>query len=224
MPKQGEKRLPKKPLQMPPPPAKSQPIQLEKREWVTNDRPIVLGLDPGFASTGYCLMQRVEGYLMPLQVGVIETQKGDKKQIRDLRVASDDYRRVREIYFELQKIMHAFKPVAVAYEVYQPFTGVQMRTAAWKVARVEGLIVSVGLQHQTLVLPYLTHDLKKGIAVQKSATKVQIERAMVDLVPEIKPKFDAVPKSKREHVADAAGYAFLAFEELDRMLQWVENC
>jgi crossover junction endodeoxyribonuclease RuvC len=190
---------------------------------VGNESPVVLGLDPGFASTGYCLLQRDRGDVQPLAMGVIETKKRSKKQIRDLRVSADDYRRLREIYFELQRIMHEYKPVAVAYEIYQPFTGAHMRAATWKVGRVEGVIVSVGLQHQALVLPYLTIDLKKGIAVQKSASKAQIEQAMVDLVPELKQKFEAVPKTKREHVADAAGYAFLAFEELDKMAQWLEG-
>jgi Holliday junction resolvasome RuvABC endonuclease subunit len=134
--------------------------------------------------------------------------------MRDMRVTADDYRRIKEIYYALQKLMHDFRPVAIAYEVYQPFTGPQMRAGAWKTARVEGLLVSIGLQHEAMVLPYLTLDLKKGIAVAKSATKVQVERAIVDLVPELKPKFAAVAKSKREHVTDAAGYAFLGFEEL----------
>jgi crossover junction endodeoxyribonuclease RuvC len=188
---------------------------------VGNENPIVLGLDPGFAATGYCLLQRAGEYVLPLTMGVIETTKQSKKQIRDLRVTADDYRRVREIYFELQRLMHDFKPVAIAYEVYQPFTGAQLRAATWKVARVEGLIVSIGLQHQALVLPYLTLDLKKGIAVQKSASKAQIEQAMVDLVPDLKAKFEQIPKTKREHVADASGYAFLAFEELDKMAEWL---
>lgn len=196
-------------------------IELNKRAWVGNENPIVLGLDPGFAATGYCLLQRANGYIIPLAVGVIETAKTAKKRARDLRVTADDYRRIKEIYFALQKLMQNFKPVALAYEVYQPFTGAAMRAATWKVARVEGLIVSVGLQYQALVLPYLTLDLKKGIAVQKSATKAQIETAMIDLVPQLKPKFEAVPKTKREHVADAAGYAFLAFEELRALSQMV---
>lgn len=215
--KPGQKRSVKKPL--PPPRATPEEIQLQKRSWVENEAPIVLGLDPGFAATGYCLLQLRGEYIQPLKLGVIETQKAVKKQVRDIRVSADDYRRIKQIYFELQKIMHDFKPVALAYEVYQPFTGAAMRAAAWKVARVEGLIVSVGLQHQVLVLPYLTLDLKKGIAVQKSATKQQVERAMVDLVPGLKAQFEAIAKSKREHVADASGYAFLAFEELRTLAQ-----
>lgn len=184
---------------------------------MTDEHPILLGLDPGFASTGYCLLQRHGEHVLPLAVGVIETAKTPKKQMRDLRVTADDFRRVKEIYYALQKLMHDFRPVAIAYEVYQPFVGVQMRTGAWKTARVEGLITSMGLQHEAIVLPYLTGDLKRGIAVQKSATKVQVENAICDLVPELRPKFAAIAKTKREHVADAAGYAFLAFEELRRM-------
>lgn len=222
MPKRGKKRSVKRSVtstvKLPPNPG----IKLEQRQWVTDVNPVVLGLDPGFASTGYCFLQWLEGHVVPIDLGVITTVKASKKDIPGMRVASDDYRRIREIYFELQRIMHAYKPVAVAYEIYQPFTGVHMRAATWKVARVEGLIVSVGLQHQALVLPYLPLDLKKGIAVQRSATKVQIERAMVDLVPELKSRFGGVAKTKREHVADAAGYAFLALEELAKMSEWME--
>lgn len=212
-------KIGKRPLKRKSPQCKQQPeaINLKKKRWVTDERPIILGLDPGFAATGYCLLQKYNGNVLPLAVGVIETTKTPKKQMRDLRVTADDYRRIKEVYFALQQIMHDFKPAAVAYEVYQPFVGVQMRTGAWKTARVEGLIVSLGLQHEALVLPYLTGDLKRGIAVQKSATKVQVENAIADLVPELRPKFAAIAKSKREHVTDAAGYAFLAFEELGRM-------
>lgn len=192
-------------------------IRLQKKRWVTNDAPIILGLDPGFAATGYCLLQRIGGHVVPLTVGVIETTKTPKKQMRDMRVTADDYRRIKEIYYALQKLMQDFKPVAIAYEVYQPFAGPQMRTGAWKTARVEGLLVGIGLQHEAMVLPYLTIDLKNGIAVARSATKAQVERAIVDLVPELRPKFEAVAKTKREHVADAAGYAYLAVEELQTM-------
>lgn len=215
--KRGKRSI-KKPCQ---PNPGTEGIDLKKRAWVENESPIVLGIDPGFAATGYCFLQRVNGYVLPLAIGVIETVKATKKRARDLRVTADDYRRIKEIYYALQKLMNDFKPVAIAYEVYQPFAGTAMRAATWKVARVEGLIVSIGLQHEALVLPYLTLDLKKGIAVQKNATKVQVERAMVDLVPELAPKFQAVAKTKREHVADAAGYAFLAFEELRSLSQMV---
>lgn len=158
-----------------------------------------------------------------MSLKVIETAGTPKKLMRNLRVSADDYQRIRQIHFAIRGLVTDFDPVAIAYEVYQPFTGrtkggkPNFRTSAWKVSRVEGVLVGVGMVHELLVLPYLPLDLKMGFTGKRSATKGEIQAAMVSRIQGFEAAIMALPKTKREHAADAAGYAYLAFAEMDNM-------
>ena len=103
---------------------------------MTSEAPTVVGLDPGFALTGVAVLRRDGDLVRCEHLEVIETKKTPKKLMRHLRVSADDYQLVRQIHFAIQKVITEYQPVAVAYEVYQPFTGKVkgrqgLRSASW---------------------------------------------------------------------------------------------
>lgn len=168
------------------------------------------------------LQRTADGDVMCRELKVIETKGTPKKLMRGLRVSADDYQRIRQIHFAIRELVIKYNPVAIAYEVYQPFTGKvkgkkNLRASAWKVSRVEGVLVSIGLMHELLILPYLTLDLKGGIAGNRSATKTEVQTALRSKIRAFAEAVDVLPKTKREHVSDAAGYAYLAFAEMDSL-------
>lgn len=135
--------------------------------------------------------------------------------MRNLRVASDDLRRLKELYYDLAGIIQKWKPHALAYEVYQPFKA--QGGNAWKSARAEGMVQAVGLAFDLVLLPFIPVDLKLGIAGNRSASKKVIQDRMCSLVDDFELMLGDFPKTRKEHPADAAGYGLLAFNELQKM-------
>src|SRR6185437_5344007 len=76
---------------------------------------IVLGIDPGLASTGYGIVARREGRLVALDGGVIETPAELARE-----------RRLAEIHAELEQLIGAYEPDAVALE--ELYFGQNVRT------------------------------------------------------------------------------------------------
>jgi Holliday junction resolvasome RuvABC endonuclease subunit len=174
----------------------------------------VIGVDPGLAAMGLAVVTQ-DGRLSPpvlQRLAVHQTRKESRKGRRDLRVSADDAHRMRELYDVLAEELEAWDPVnAVAYEVYTPFRA--QGGSAWKVARVEGIVVSTAWARKVMVLPYLPFDLKTRIGKDRSASKEDIEGRVRKLVHGASAKIDALPKTLREHGADAIGYAAIGLAE-----------
>lgn len=197
-------------------PIASQPIKLQKREWVSAPKLIVMGVDPGLASTGLAILEKAPGKKAScLKLKVIRTKKADKKDRRNLRVTADDSRRLKEIRDGLAELFEDLRPQALAFEVYSPY-GAQ-GGSAWKTARVEGAVQMFGLEREILVLPFLPQDLKRGFCGRVGASKVDVQTALCEKVDDLRTAIQNFPKTVQEHVADAAGHAYLAFEEILRM-------
>ena len=89
----------------------------------------ILGIDPGFASTGVaCLVRDENGAIRVESVRVLSTKKASKKQRVALRVSADDLRRSRALWDGMHELAEGVH--AVAYEVYTPFAAVVARRAA----------------------------------------------------------------------------------------------
>jgi Holliday junction resolvasome RuvABC endonuclease subunit len=191
-------------------------IKLDKKAWVEADTLTVMGVDPGMASTGVVILTKAEGEKPICQhVEVIRTKKAEKKDRRGLRVTADDSRRMREIWNGLADVHQAHRPQALAFEVYTPYRA--QGGTAWKAARIEGAVQMFGLERQMLVLPFLPQDLKRNFCGKLGASKQEVQDAMALKVESLEAMMLRLPKTIREHVADAAGHAYLAFEEIYRM-------
>jgi len=130
-------------------------------------------------------------------------------------VTADDSRRMREIWNGLADLAVKWAPQALAFEVYSPYRA--QGGTAWKAARIEGAVQMFGLERQMLVLPFLPQDLKRGFCGRASASKEAVLEALCSKVENLEQMVQTFPRTQREHVADAAGHAYLAFEEVFRM-------
>lgn len=197
-------------------PMQSQPMELHRKKWVSAQTLVVMGVDPGMASTGITILKK-EPHQKPqcLAMEVVRTKKAEKKDRRGLRVTADDSRRMREIWNGLADMATTWSPQALAFEVYSPYRA--QGGTAWKAARVEGAVQMFGLERQMLVLPFLPQDLKRGFCGKVGASKEAVLEAMCLKVDSLEEMVQGFPKTLREHVADAAGHAYLAFEEIYRM-------
>ena len=122
---------------------------------------------------------------------------------------------MKEIWTGFSRIYDLFSPQALAYEVYTPYRA--QGGSAWKAARVEGAVQFFGLDRDMIVLPFLPQDLKRGICGNVSASKQDVIDAISSKVPNLGPMIEELPKTIREHAADAAGHAYLAFEEIKQV-------
>ena len=150
-----------------------------------------------------------------LHASVIQTKKSGKKQMRGLRVSADDARRVREFWKGLSAIADEYCPTVLAFEVYAPYRS--QGGSAWKTGRIEGAIQMFGFDRGYAVLPFLPLDLKKGICGVQNASKDDVLHAVSERVVGLDKFLQRIHLKLQEHAADAAGHAYLAFEEMSQM-------
>jgi Holliday junction resolvasome RuvABC endonuclease subunit len=177
----------------------------------------VLAVDPGFASMGVAILEKMGPEIQALAVRPLRTEKSDQKMMRNLRVADDDERRYRELWSGLSELTRQFKPHVIAMENYTPFKAVG--SGAWKTCRVCGLVMGFALSRDLTYLSFNPQDLKRRIAGQLSASKEDVQAALVQKVVGLDALIQKYPKGMHEHLADAAGHAYLAFAEIQKLRQ-----
>lgn len=177
-----------------------------------------MGIDPGFRCLGTAVVEwQPEAKQYRLRcLTVVETKKAKKKEMRSLRVADDDQRRLRHFWEMLSSTIGAYSPSVVGVESYAPWPG-QMGGNAWKVAFAYQLSICAGWSHGLLPMVFRPDDLKRRFLGKNAGTKVAVEDALRVLVSGFSEELDKVAKTKREHAADAVGHAVLAIEEAERM-------
>ena len=192
---------------------KRNPVVLQKKAWVDATTLTVLGVDPGFAAMGLAVLEKsTTGPVKTLELRSVKTQKSSKKALRGMRIAADDQRRITELHNALAETAVKYNVHAIAYEVYQPFKA--QGGNAWKASRAEGMVQCFALERQLLLLPFLPVDLKLAIVGKRSASKLEVQQGLYQKAENFEAMIDEILKGEREHVADAAGYAYLAFAEM----------
>jgi len=144
----------------------------------------------------------------------METKPGKKKGSNTLRVTIDDQRRYKEIYTTIDLLCRDFAPFAVGVEAY--LIGQQAASSAWKTAVVYGGVLYYAYSQNMFVAPFLPLDLKRRFVGRQSASKLDVAEGLYPLVDGLENMISVLPKTKREHAVDAAGHAFLVFEEIDK--------
>lgn len=207
---------------------KREPVIIQDKAWVTTSELVVTGVDPGFASNGIAVLKKFPGVLPTVVLGrIIETKKAEKKARSHLRVSADDLRRYTECHAGMENIYRQFNPHAMGIEVYQPGfksrkKGGEEQFKGSTAGQVKSLAVYGGfvfwaLTHGMFVAPFLPSDVKKRFCGKVAASKEEVIHEMCKLVIGLRELLESVPKTKREHIADAAGCAFLVLEEIDKM-------
>jgi Holliday junction resolvasome RuvABC endonuclease subunit len=141
---------------------------------------------------------------------LIKTKKNMGKE-KNLRVSTDDARRLELIWEQFDSVAAEFDLKVVAAEVYQPF---KKASSAWKTAMVYGLVLAWAKSRGVPFWCYLPSDLKRAFGMKASASKEEVAGALYRRVPKLGDQILAHAKTNREHLSDAAGHAYLAVSAL----------
>ena len=147
---------------------------------------IVLGIDPGTASTGYGVVQSVGARLHALEQGVIETRAG---------IALE--RRLTDIHRRVGELLDTHRPEAIAIE--ELYFGANVRTA-FAVGQARGVVLLAAGQRGLPSHSYTPQQVKGAVCCNGRAVKDQVGRMVARLLG-----LDAMPAP--DHAADALAVA-----------------
>jgi len=153
---------------------------------ISKNKKIIMGIDPGFAITGYGLVKLDGKKISPIKHGSItSTTKEPFGQ------------RLNKIYKELKKIINKYKPDTVAIE--ELFFAKNTKTAI-KVGQARGVALLAAWQHKADIKEFTPLQVKQAITGYGFASKIQIQK-MVKLQLNLK----TIPKP--DDIADALAIA-----------------
>jgi crossover junction endodeoxyribonuclease RuvC len=147
---------------------------------------LVLGIDPGTASTGYGIVRSSGSRLAALDQGVIETRP---------HVAIE--RRLAEIHTRVGELLDEHLPDAVAVE--ELYFGANVRTA-FAVGQARGVVLLAAGQRGVPSRSYTPQQVKGAVCGNGRAGKEQVARMVCRLLA-----LEAVPSPS--HAADALAVA-----------------
>jgi crossover junction endodeoxyribonuclease RuvC len=160
---------------------------------------LVLGIDPGTATTGYGLVRENDrGDLEAVAFGVITTPP---------KVPTPD--RLRQIYTEITALIAQYQPDAAAVEAL--YFGKNVTTAI-TVAQGRGVILLALAEAGLPIREYKPAEIKQAIAGYGNADKTQVQEMIRQLL-----NLDAIPRP--DDAADGLGVAItdLSSSRFERM-------
>jgi crossover junction endodeoxyribonuclease RuvC len=147
---------------------------------------IVLGIDPGLASTGYGVVARREGKLAALDGGVIETRAGAPHE-----------RRLADIHEAIDELLVSHEPNTVALE--ELYFGQNVRTA-FAVGHARGVVMLAAGQRGLPCASYTPQQIKSAVCANGRAGKDQVARM-------VKTLLGLAEEPRPDHAADALAVA-----------------
>jgi crossover junction endodeoxyribonuclease RuvC len=147
---------------------------------------IILGIDPGLASTGYGVLARSGASLNALDAGVIQT-----------RAAVPQERRLAEVHEAIDELIRTHRPDAVALE--ELYFGQNARTA-FAVGHARGVVMLAAGQHGLTCASYTPQQVKGAVCGSGRAGKDQVARM-------VKTLLGLAHEPRPDHAADALAVA-----------------
>lgn len=147
---------------------------------------IVLGIDPGTASTGFGVVRAAGSRLQVIVTGVISTSAHTPLE-----------RRLAEIHAEVAGLLDAHRPDSVAIE--ELFFGANVRTA-FAVGQARGVVLLAAGQRGVPARSYTPQQVKGAVCGNGRAPKEQVGRMVARLLG-----LAEVPSP--DHAADALAVA-----------------
>ncbi len=147
---------------------------------------IVLGIDPGTASTGYGVVHGAGSRLAALEHGVIATAPGVPLE-----------RRLADIHARIGELLDRHAPDALAIE--ELYFGANVRTA-FAVGQARGVVLLAAGQRGVPSRSYTPQQVKGAVCGHGRAAKDQVGRMTARMLG-----LDAVPTP--DHAADALAVA-----------------
>lgn len=154
---------------------------------------LILGIDPGLATTGYGIINGKGNNLEIVTYGSITTPK-DKEYSK----------RLKKIYDEICKLIESFKPTIMAIEELFFCRNVK---SALNVGQARGVIILAGSKKNIEVREYTPLQIKQAITGFGRANKNQVQE-MVKLLLNL--KYCPCP----DHAADALAAAICCAHSL----------
>jgi len=154
---------------------------------------LVLGVDPGTATTGYGIIE-VKGYQYKMvDYGCIKTSP---------RCAVPQ--RLQKLYQQVVRLLNAYRPAVVAVE--ELFFNKNVRTAL-AVGQARGVVLLAAASQDIQVVEYTPLQVKQGVVGYGRASKRQVQEMVKILL-----KLDKVPRP--DDAADALAIAICCAHEL----------
>ena len=147
---------------------------------------IILGIDPGTATTGYGVVEKKGSKVTHIAHGTITTPKEDSIEIRLLA-----------IYDQMNALLETHQPDSVAVE--KLFFGNNVTTAL-VVGRSVGVIMLATAQHRLTCMEYRPIEVKLAVTGYGGAEKRQVQQMVKQLLG-----LPAIPKP--DDAADALAIA-----------------
>jgi len=151
---------------------------------------IILGIDPGFADTGYGIIEFINGKTKTLDYGSIKTPA---------RHAFAE--RLEYIYKEINNLIKKYNPQSIAVEQLFFYKNV---TTAIKVSQSRGVVLLAAQQNNLKIHEYTPLQIKQSLTGYGRAEKKQMQ-LMIKAVLNLKE----VPKP--DDAADALAVALCCF-------------
>jgi Holliday junction resolvasome RuvABC endonuclease subunit len=169
---------------------------------------VVLALDPSFRNTGYAIFEIVDITERILEVGVIKTEKSDKK--RKVRASDQRVEQIQVLVNSLRSIINKYKPKLIVAEL--PTSGGKSAHAISSMAIAQTVCGAVAA-YEDLPYEWVTPtENKKALTGAKNASKEDMMNAALKLYPQLKADYTHTKgqykgkiRGEFEHIADAIG-------------------
>jgi len=153
---------------------------------------IILGIDPGTATTGYSILSLDGDIIIPIEFDLIETSKDISPE-----------KRLSFIYQELENIIKKYSPDLMAIE--RVFFATNARTAI-RVGQAIGVMMLCAASSEVPVFEYAPGTIKKLISGNGRADKKMMQQSLRKIFgPSIRSK--AHKKTHFDNAADALAVA-----------------
>ena len=155
----------------------------------------ILGIDPGFAITGYSIIDYIGNHFSLINSGAVTTKAGVSFP-----------QRLTKIYDDLSIIIDTYKPDAISVE--ELFFNQNTKTAI-NVAQARGVILIVGCKKNIATFEYTPLQVKQAVTGYGRADKIQVQK-MDQSILKVKnlPKLDDITDSMAVGICHAHSQRF----------------
>ena len=155
----------------------------------------ILGIDPGFAITGYSIIDYIGNKFKLITSGAITTKAGVSFPLR-----------LEKIYTDLNEIVKEYKPDSMSIE--DLFFNNNAKTAI-NVAQARGVILVTARINGLATYEYTPLQVKQAVTGYGRADKIQVQRMVKMILNEEKlPKLDDVTDSMAMAICHAHSSKF----------------
>jgi len=155
----------------------------------------ILGIDPGFAITGYSIIDYIGNHFKLVNSGAVLTPKEESFPLR-----------LYELNNKLEEIIDTYKPNAISVE--ELFFNNNVKTAI-NVAQARGVILVVGCRKNIPTYEYTPLQIKQAETGYGRADKIQVQRMVKTILGVDKlPKLDDTTDSMAAAICHAHSVKF----------------